>query len=137
MVLKYPTPDEVQSREYQEALFQAVAEEIRNHGILKQGLWAKDFADAMGEEAKAKALYIKYRAQSLLDESFKYQEEQEQIREQERIARKREALEDEIRRRECQTCRYHSHSGFCARRQTKYPSTHTCDYFVHRAQAGK
>ncbi len=54
-----------------EAIYELVAVELAQDGP-RAGLWAKAFATANGEEAKAKALYIRWRydqvKQSLLEE---------------------------------------------------------------------
>lgn len=56
------------SRLADELLYEEVVKEL-GAGIRRQGLWAKAFADAEGNEAKAQALYIRYRVQSLRDEN--------------------------------------------------------------------
>lgn len=43
-----------------DGLYEIVAEELRRNS-LKQGLWAKAFAEADGDEPKARAAYIRYR----------------------------------------------------------------------------
>jgi|GEM_PF-2815039 len=45
-------------------LYERVADELRQD-TLKQGLWAKAFADADGDKAKAQAAYIRYRVAEL------------------------------------------------------------------------
>ena len=45
-------------------LYERVADELRQN-TLKQGLWAKAFADADGDKAKAQAAYIRYRIAEL------------------------------------------------------------------------
>ena len=40
-------------------------------GVRKEGLWLKAIADALGDESLAKALYIRLRAQSMLDDSVR------------------------------------------------------------------
>jgi len=44
-----------------------VVEELAN-GQRRNGLWAKALANSGGQEEKAKALYIRYRVQSIRDE---------------------------------------------------------------------
>ncbi len=51
-----------------EQLYAQVAEEL-SEGNVKAGLWTKATADADGNENKIKALYIKYRVQSMQDEA--------------------------------------------------------------------
>jgi hypothetical protein len=63
---KFKTKQSV-SRLAEEMLYAQVAEEIQN-GIKRNGLWAKAIADAELNEDKAKAIYIKLRVQSLIDE---------------------------------------------------------------------
>lgn len=55
------------SRLNEEKIYVQVAEEIHN-GILRNGLWAKAIAEAELNEEKAKAIYIKLRVQSIIDE---------------------------------------------------------------------
>lgn len=49
---------------YDECYYEQVAEELRLFGP-RPGLWAKSFAEANGDEAKAKALYLRYRAEQI------------------------------------------------------------------------
>jgi hypothetical protein len=58
----------VGSRLADERVYEEVVRELRI-GIRRQGLWAKAFADADGNEEKAQALYLRYRAQSIRDEN--------------------------------------------------------------------
>jgi hypothetical protein len=55
------------SRLTEEKIYEQVAEEIQN-GIRKNGLWAKAIAEAELNDEKAKAIYIKLRVQSIIDE---------------------------------------------------------------------
>ena len=54
-------------RKAEEALYAMAMEEVTS-GDLKPGLWAKAFADSEGSEARAKALYLKLRVQTMKDE---------------------------------------------------------------------
>ena len=54
-------------RLFEEHLYEHVVGELRS-GIRKDGLWAKAIENSNGEDAKTRALYIKYRIQSLRDE---------------------------------------------------------------------
>ena len=54
--------------ETEEDAYERAAEEIENKSQNK-GMWAKAFADADGDEQKQKALYLKYRAKQLSDQS--------------------------------------------------------------------
>lgn len=59
---------EAQGRLAEEALYSQVAEEIAT-GIRREGLWAKAIADSDGSAERARALYIRFRVQSLFDEA--------------------------------------------------------------------
>lgn len=50
-----------------ESLYEEAAEELTN-GNIKRGLWAKSYAAALGNEAQAKALYIRARVPQIIDE---------------------------------------------------------------------
>ena len=63
---KYKTNQAI-SRLSEEMLYAKVAEEIQR-GIRRDGLWAKAISEAELNEDKAKAIYIKLRVQSLVDE---------------------------------------------------------------------
>lgn len=67
--LESPDPDGILSRALEEQAYDAAAKEVEG-GVRRDGLWAKAFANSEGDESRAKALYLKYRAQSLLDEAF-------------------------------------------------------------------
>jgi len=67
------TKNGANQRMIEEALYEQVAKEIEN-GIKRSGLWAKAIATSEGNESKAKALYIGYRVQSLIDEALLEQE---------------------------------------------------------------
>ncbi|MBK8336626.1 MAG: hypothetical protein IPL03_08515 [Sterolibacteriaceae bacterium] len=49
-----------------EHLYERVVEELRVLGP-KEGLWAKAFAETNGQEAQAKALYLRYRVEQLAE----------------------------------------------------------------------
>jgi hypothetical protein len=49
---------------HDERYYEQVAEEIRLIGP-RPGLWAKSFAEANGDDARAKALYLRYRAEQI------------------------------------------------------------------------
>ena len=67
--LKVPKPDELITRQFEEQVYEAVATELAA-GVRKEGLWLKAFAEAQGDETRAKALYVRYRAQAMLDEAY-------------------------------------------------------------------
>lgn len=52
----------------EEKIYEQVSEELANN-IRKKGLWLKAFEKAEGDESKAKALYIRYRVQAIMDEN--------------------------------------------------------------------
>jgi len=55
------------SRLSEELLYEQVLAEI-DSGVFREGLRAKALADAGGDSKKTRALYIKYRVQSIRDE---------------------------------------------------------------------
>ncbi|WOJ93686.1 hypothetical protein R0135_00620 [Congregibacter variabilis] len=73
------------ARLLEEALYEQVVNEL-SQSKKRNGLWAKALADSGGSEDKAKSLYIRYRVQSLKDES----EMAEAIAEQEEHQRRQE-----------------------------------------------
>ena len=52
----------------EEQMYEYVARELQA-GMRRQGLWVKAIEKGLGDEGKAKALYIQYRIQSLRDEA--------------------------------------------------------------------
>ena len=76
-----------EQRLLEERLYAQVVQEV-SQGIRRDGLWAKAIAESNGSNDYAKALYIRYRVQSLVDEaevSFKRAQED---------ARRRQAEQD-------------------------------------------
>ncbi|SOB75805.1 hypothetical protein SAMN04488490_1445 [Marinobacter sp. LV10R510-11A] len=71
------------ARLLEEQLYEQVVMEL-SQGQRRDGLWAKAMANSDGSEEKAKSLYIKYRVQSIKDES----EIAEAVTEQEEYNRK-------------------------------------------------
>ena len=65
---KRPRNPDIEARQFEEKVYEAVAKELES-GVRREGLWLKAIADAEGDEAKAKARYIRYRAQAMLDEA--------------------------------------------------------------------
>lgn len=53
---------------YDERYYEQVVEELRRFGP-RSGLWAKSFAEANGDDAKAKALYLRYRVDQIKHEA--------------------------------------------------------------------
>ncbi len=52
----------------EEAAYERANTELQA-GNMRRGLWAKAYADASGDEQKQKSLYIKYRAEQLMEGS--------------------------------------------------------------------
>jgi len=50
-----------------EVLYEQVSREMAN-GDIKEGMWTKAYANAMGDEGKAKAMYIRMRVEELARE---------------------------------------------------------------------
>ena len=65
--LKGSRTDKAVERLQEEQFYLQVVEEL-SKGIKRDGLWAMATADSEGNEEAAKALYIKYRVQSIKDE---------------------------------------------------------------------
>jgi len=59
-------------RKVEEALYEAVSKEIAA-GIRKEGLWTKSLSETEGDEAKARALYIRHRVQAMKDDISLYE----------------------------------------------------------------
>jgi hypothetical protein len=79
----------------EEQTYEQVVFELQN-GQRRSGLWAKAVAHSNGEEAKAKAMYIHYRMQSIKDEieiSKAFDEEAENLESQEKQASHTEEAE--------------------------------------------
>lgn len=55
-----------------EVLYERVSREMAD-GDIKEGMWTKAYANAMGDEGKAKALYIRARVEQLTREEAKKQ----------------------------------------------------------------
>jgi len=55
-----------------EILYERVSREMAE-GDIKEGMWTKAFANAMGDEGKAKALYIRMRVEQLAREEARKQ----------------------------------------------------------------
>lgn len=58
---------EAQARILEERLFREAAKEVESN-IIREGLWAKALANSEGNQDKSKALYLRYRVQSMYDE---------------------------------------------------------------------
>jgi hypothetical protein len=66
---------EAMNRMLEEKLYEEVVNEIKS-GYKREGLWAKAIAISSGDEAQAKALYIQYRVQSMIDGAVMSQQEE-------------------------------------------------------------
>lgn len=55
-------------RLFEERIYEQVLLEVES-GIRRGGLWAKALQKSLGDESKAKSLYIEYRVQSIKDEA--------------------------------------------------------------------
>lgn len=56
------------NRLVEEKIYEQVFREIES-GLRRDGLWAKALQESRGNEQEAKALYIKFRVQSIKDEA--------------------------------------------------------------------
>ena len=81
----------------EEVLYEKVAQEL-TEGMQRQGLMAKAMADANGDPDKTRAFYIKYRVQSMHDESEIASLARKQREEQEAKVRDEEVTAREIRK---------------------------------------
>lgn len=89
---------EAQARSFEEAIYAQVAQEIAS-GIRRDGLWAKAIAETGGSIEAAKARYVRLRAQSLFDElRVSQRAEQEQRQRQEAAQRRQDIAEREVHR---------------------------------------
>ncbi len=79
----------------EEKLYEQVSNEV-SQGIIKSGLWAKALAENESDEAKAKAMYIHLRVQSIIDESVINQEVTEEY---EKIRQEEKRLQSKLRSR--------------------------------------
>lgn len=87
------------ARLVEERLYEQVVREL-SEGQRRDGLWAKAIADCDGSEERSKALYIKYRVQSLKDElEVSGQIKRRQAEEEEAAAARRAESAREARRR--------------------------------------
>ena len=66
MARKRPVEESIE-RLAEEKIYEKVYEEVAS-GVKREGLWFKALSESDGEETKAKALYVKLRVRSLIDE---------------------------------------------------------------------
>lgn len=86
------------SSDSEDEFYEAVARELQGN-LVKPGLWTKAFAQADGETGKARALYIRYRVQELIQEK---QQVIERSAEQQRAASIDQKTEQQHRRKEAE-----------------------------------
>ena len=67
LLFKHQTPAEISSNAGDERFYEEVARELQEKPM-NPGLWTKAFAEMGGDDAKARALYIKYRVAQLAEE---------------------------------------------------------------------
>ena len=101
MMKKDPTIKATNSE--QESYYEEALNEM-NSGDRRPGIYAKAIADSLGDEKKVDSLYLKYRAQSLMEEAERIAAEKiaaerieaERIAEEERLEAERKAEEERI-----------------------------------------
>jgi len=71
-------PDDRHHRLAEEQVYEMVLAELED-GQQRPGIWAKALADSDGSGDRARSLYIKYRAQSMIDEMSLEEEERDRI----------------------------------------------------------
>ena len=94
MARKTPVEESIE-RLAEEKIYEKVYEEVAS-GVKREGLWFKALSESDGEETKAKALYVKLRVRSLIDELIvteqihqdAYETEQAQYKEEKRYENK-------------------------------------------------
>jgi len=87
----------------QESYYEEALNEM-NSGDRRPGIYAKAIADSLGDEKKVDSLYLKYRAQSLMEEAERIAAEKiaaerieaERIAEEERLEAERKAKEERL-----------------------------------------
>tara|TARA_A100001015_G_scaffold250525_1_gene289001 strand:- start:189 stop:881 length:693 start_codon:yes stop_codon:yes gene_type:complete len=100
MILKSLFAKAAAARLDEEYFYELVAKEVSNN-FRKDGLWAKALADSGGDETSAKALYIKYRMQSLKDAALLEKVAKEDL-EREAQQAFRQEMERNLKNRESQ-----------------------------------
>ena len=101
MMKKDPTIKATNSE--QESYYEEALNEM-NSGDRRPGIYAKAIADSLGDEKKVDSLYLKYRAQSLMEEAERIAAEKiaaerieaERIAEEERLEAERKAKEERL-----------------------------------------
>ena len=101
MMKKDPTIKATNSE--QESYYEEALNEM-NSGDRRPGIYAKAIADSMGDEKKVDSLYLKYRAQSIMEEAKRIESkkieaeriEAERIAEEERLEAERKAKEERL-----------------------------------------
>jgi len=67
----------------EEMLFEQAMKEL-DGGVVRSGIWGKALVSSDGDEQRAKALYLKYRVQAMLDEGELVLEAVEEVLEKQR-----------------------------------------------------
>ena len=67
----------------EELLFEQAMKEL-DEGLVRPGIWGKALVSSDGDEQRAKALYLKYRVQAMLDEGELVLEAAEEVLEKQR-----------------------------------------------------
>ena len=89
MARKTPVEESIE-RLAEEKIYEKVYEEVAS-GVKREGLWFKALSESDGEETKAKALYVKLRVRSLIDELIVTEEIQQNTHEIEQAQSKETA----------------------------------------------
>jgi hypothetical protein len=89
MARKTPVEESIE-RLAEEKIYEKVYEEVAS-GVKREGLWFKALSESDGEETKAKALYVKLRVRSLIDELIVTEEIQQNTHEIEQTQSKETA----------------------------------------------
>ena len=89
MARKTPVEESIE-RLAEEKIYEKVYEEVAS-GVKREGLWFKALSESDGEETKAKALYVKLRVRSLIDELIVTEEIQQNTHEIEQAQTKETA----------------------------------------------
>ena len=63
----------------EEGFYEKALNELKS-GELREGLWGKALATAMGDEQKARSLYLKYRVQAMIDDQDNAKQISEQVK---------------------------------------------------------
>ena len=92
--MKFTTQKEQDIGTHEEKLYEIAMEELESRSYIK-GIWAKAFSQSDADEQRAKALYIKFRVQSLKEELMAKRKLEEERAKQEKMRFQKEAEERE------------------------------------------